>query len=175
MSHHKTLLPLITLLAVTLACSLPGNIHPSITPTPGTVQEIPTTPSTVVAIVPTATATLGVQYGNISGHVNYPSEFIAPQHVVVYLANDFTTYYAVDTALNQSEYTIQVPQGTYFVVSYLIDGVLSAGYSQAVPCGLSVDCADHSLIPVVVTAGQTVDNIDVFDWYAPEGTFPPKP
>ena len=95
--------------------------------------------------------------------------------MVVYLANDFGTYYTVDTVLNQSEYRIQIPVGTYFVVSYVIDGGLSAGYSQSVPCGLSVDCADHSLIPVTVTAGQTVDNIDIFDWYAPAGSFPSMP
>ena len=47
--------------------------------------------------------------------------------------------------------------------------------SQAVPCGLSVTCTDHSLITVSVTAGATLTGIDPNDYYAPDGTYPPMP
>jgi hypothetical protein len=81
----------------------------------------------------------------------------------------------VTTEDGQSEYELSVAPGDYFVVAYKLDGNLSAGYSQAVPCGLLNTCTDHSLIPVHVEAGQTVEGIDPQDWYAPPGTFPAMP
>jgi len=60
------------------------------------------------------------------------------------------------------------------VYAWLDDGNLGGSYSQAVPCGLSVDCTDHSLIPVTVNAGQDVTGIDVCDWYGPPPPAPPK-
>ncbi len=44
-----------------------------------------------------------------------------------------------------------------------------------VPCGLKAGCEDHSLIPVEVTAGNMATGVDPVDWYAPAGTFPPRP
>jgi hypothetical protein len=52
---------------------------------------------------------------------------------------------------------------------------LAGGYTQAVPCGLSVNCTDHSLIPVQVNNGVVTQNINPGDWYAPEGSFPSYP
>jgi hypothetical protein len=52
---------------------------------------------------------------------------------------------------------------------------MPGAYSSFVLCGLQASCVDHSLIPVTVLAGQTVQNIDPADWYAPEGTFPAMP
>ena len=187
MLPRKYIMPVISILFSVLACSIPGNIRPPETPTTGAaVPVVLKTPilATVVPIVtevptretpPSTVTETQVQFGIISGHVNYPSEFIPPQRVVVYLVDDFSKYYSVDTAMNQSEYTIQVPAGTYYVVAYLIDGSLSAGYSAAVPCELRVECTNHSLIPLTVTGGETLTDINPFDWYAPEGTFPPKP
>ena len=40
---------------------------------------------------------------------------------------------------------------------------------------MATECADHSLIDVAVAAGQRVTGINVFDWSAPAGTFPPFP
>ena len=42
-------------------------------------------------------------------------------------------------------------------------------------CGLKASCSDHTLIAVTVGAGETVRDIEVSDWYAPQGTFPPRP
>ena len=75
----------------------------------------------------------------------------------------------------QSTYELTVPAGEYYVVAYTLDGKLSAGYSAAVPCGLSVDCKDHTLIAVKVKTGEVVENINPQDWYAPAGAFPPMP
>jgi hypothetical protein len=119
------------------------------------------------------------QMGTISGSLNYPSDFIPAQRVVAFeLTLNQVNY--VDTVAGQNSYTIDVPVGTYHVVAYPLaaSGVptgLSAGYTQAVPCGLSVSCTDHSLITVTVTAGNTSSNVNPEDWYAPSGAFPAMP
>ncbi len=98
--------------------------------------------------------------------------------------------YFVDTAKGQGEYSISVPAGSYYVVSYIYEGIagntgqvdsytlgggpFAGGYTQIVPCGLAAGCEDHTLLPVAVAEGQTV-TADPGDWYAPEGTFLPMP
>jgi hypothetical protein len=128
---------------------------------------------------PTPTLVPAREMGTIIGTLSYPSEGIPPLRVVAFEANT-GEYSYVDTATNQSTYTIDLPVGTYNVVAYSIGGDgfptgLSGGYSQAVPCGLSVDCTDHSLIDVSVTVGATASGVDPGDWYAPDGSFPPMP
>lgn len=114
-------------------------------------------------------------FGSIAGNLSYPSNFIPSQTVVAFDVNS-SAYYYVTTADNQSSYQIDnVPPGNYYVVSYLQDGSLSAGYSQAVLCGLSVECTDYSLVSVTVTSGQVTNGVNPQDWYAPPGSFPVKP
>jgi hypothetical protein len=123
--------------------------------------------------------------GGISGSLSYPSEFIPPLRVVAFrLENGQPNgeFIFVLTNENQSTYQIDgLESGQYWIVAYTIpagEGVpqgLAGGYSQAVPCGLSVDCNDHSLIAVDVLAGQLTGSIDPTDWYAPEDAFPPDP
>ena len=116
-----------------------------------------------------------VSSGGIAGQLSYPSSFIPAQTVVAF-STDSQAYYYVMTADGQGSYQIDnLPPGNYNVVSYLGDGSMSAGYSQAVPCGLSVECSDHSLVSVSVTGGQIASGINPQDWYAPEGSFPAYP
>lgn len=113
--------------------------------------------------------------GSITGSLSYPSEFIPPLRVFAFQVGS-QTYFFVDTLQNQSTYQIDdLPAGYYQVVAYTRGGKLAGGYSQAVPCGLSVDCTNHDLIEVPVNSGQTVTGVDPGDWYAPDGTFPPAP
>jgi len=129
---------------------------------------------------PTATPELAADTGAIAGKVSYPSDFIPPLRVVAF-ATDNSGWYEVRTEVNQRTYVLEgLPPGTYTVVAYAedADGQVtgySAGYSQSVPCGLSVDCLDHTLIDVEVRPGETTVGIDPGDWYAPEGAFPPYP
>lgn len=112
--------------------------------------------------------------GSITGSLSYPSEFIPPLRVFAFQVGS-QTYFFVDTLQNQSTYQIDdLPAGYYQVVAYTAGG-LAGGYSQAVPCGLSVNCTDHDLIEVPVNSGQTVTGVDPGDWYAPDGAFPPVP
>ena len=169
----KKLLLLIPFLFAVLACNF----------TFGTSRNLTSTPETVLTITPEPSNAI------ITGKLSYPSEFLPPMRVVLFGLTDKKAYF-VDTAKGQGEYSINVPAGTYYVVSYTYEGVagntgqvdsytlgggpFAGGYTQMVPCGLSVGCDDHTLLPVTVTAGQTVA-ADPGDWYAPEGTFPLMP
>jgi len=116
------------------------------------------------------------QNGQISGHLSYPSEFIPPLDVAaIRIGGGPSDYYTISTPQNQAEYFLSVPAGDYYILSYISGGDLAGGYTQMVPCGLSAECTDHSLIPVHVDPGAVVTGIDPGDWYAPEGSFPPNP
>ena len=111
------------------------------------------------------------QVGTITGKIAYPSEFLPPQRVIAFDVNDPSVSYAVEIQSGAS-YSLDVPAGTYYVLAYLIDPVslgaapgINAAYSEMVLCGLQYGCDDHSLVPVMVGAGQTVPDIDPVDWY----------
>lgn len=113
--------------------------------------------------------------GSISGSLSYPSEYIPAQRVFAFQVGS-ENYFYVDTAENQTSYQIDnLPTGYYKIVAYRMDGKLAGGYTQAVPCGLTVNCTNHDLLEVPVNIGQAVTGIDPADWYAPDGAFPPAP
>jgi hypothetical protein len=119
------------------------------------------------------------EMGTITGTLSYPASGIPALRIAAFELSTSEVSY-MDTAAGQGSYSFDLPVGTYHVVAYTLGGGgypsgLAGGYSQAVPCGLSVSCTDHSLINVVVTAGATTANVNPGDWYAPAGTFPPKP
>ncbi len=130
-----------------------------------------------VASTPIPASSPAALSGSIAGKLSYPSSFIPSLAVVAYVAGGSPTdYYYVLTAENQGTYQLDdLPPGNYYVVAYVIGGGFAGGYSQMVPCGLSAECTDHSLIPVPVTAGQVTTSIDPGDWYAPEDAFPAYP
>jgi hypothetical protein len=131
----------------------------------GNPGDVPTPPGVVV----------GLGLGSISGTLIYPSEGIPEMQVVAYRVM-MSEWYMVETQQGQSEFLIEgLPAGEYYVVAYLSGSDYGGGYTPAVACGLSVDCTDHSLTTVVVSAGQTTAGVMPHDWYAPEGSFPPNP
>lgn len=73
---------------------------------------------------------------------------------------------------NTPEYQLPVPPGTYYIFAWP-EGDVGGSYSRFVTCGLSVDCPDHSLIPVSVQASETVQGIDICDFYDPDSV--PRP
>lgn len=176
---RKTLL-LMPFLVALLACNFSVSTSPAFDVTAAPTLQPPATsePATAVPL-----------NGTITGKLSYPSEFIPPLRVVAFSLTDGNAYF-VDTAMNQPEFFLPVPAGTYYVVSYpyegnpgstgqadsytLSGGPFAGGYTQMVPCGLAVGCDDHTLLAVTVAAGQIV-TADPGDWYAPEGTFPPVP
>ena len=111
----------------------------------------------------------------ITGHLSYPSEGIPPLKVVAFDVITQAPVASVETEAGQSTYSLSVPGGIYYVVAYTLDGQLAGGYTVAVQCGLSVECTDHTLLPVPTANGMAAGDIDPADWYAPAGAFPPAP
>lgn len=116
-----------------------------------------------------------INVGSIAGKLSYPSSFI-PSMVVVAHKVGAPDYYYVVTNENTSTYQIDnLPAGNYYIVAYVDGGGYAGGYSQMVPCGLTAECTDHTLVPVAVTGGQVTGGIDPGDWYAPPNAFPAYP
>jgi len=137
----------------------------------------PSSTEEVIPTVPQVQAT-----GSISGKLSYPSDFIPALRIVAFeVINDSMTgtWYSLDTELNQFTYQIDnLLEGKYYVVAYIRDAddnALRAGYTQYVPCGLSVSCTDHSLIAVEVMAGSVTEGVDPGDWYVDPTNYPPDP
>ena len=150
-----------TLTAVALEKELESTSTPEVEPTPSATAE-----------TPTSTAP---SFGTLSGQLAYPSEFIPPQRVVAFDTEDLDTYFVTEVQ-SGSTFTLEVPPGTYYVMAYVINPSqvgtpqdYFAAYSQAVLCGLQVECEDHSLVPVEVQPGESVTDIDPIDWYLPPG------
>ena len=178
------LIPVIILSMISAACAFSFDLGGQ----PDVVEPTATSP----VVIPTPTSELSetaeptaASPGSISGKLSYPSEFIPPLRVVAFRVENgaWTQQYVyVDTILNAATYQIDgLEPGFYWVTAYTIpndDGApsgLAGGYSQAVLCGLSVDCTDHSLIAVEVKPGMVTGNVDPGDWYAAEQSFLPNP
>ncbi|MFP3855313.1 MAG: hypothetical protein ACLFWD_13575, partial [Anaerolineales bacterium] len=143
---------------------------------PAATESPTNTPTSEAAASPTSSENAGEEDGIpgvISGSLSYPSEQI-PRLAVVFFNLDDGSWWWIGTAVNQSSYRMTVPVGRYHVVAYA-DGGLAGGYTAAVPCGLTSGCTDHSLLTVNVGSNERVNNINVTDWYAPNGAFPSKP
>jgi hypothetical protein len=102
--------------------------------------------------------------GDIAGSLTYIQEEIPGLRVVAF--NLSTNYwYWTSTQDGQSFYTIaDLPPGTYQVVAYDAEG-RAGGHASG----------NHEMIPVAVRPGEATTGVDITDWNAPEGTFPPDP
>ncbi len=102
--------------------------------------------------------------GAITGAVGYPSEFIPALYI--YAENRSTgAWFRISHPMNTTSYRMDLPAGTYIIYAYGQDFDAVAGYTQATVCGLTVDCDDHTLVEVTVTAGEIVSGIDMTDFY----------
>jgi hypothetical protein len=116
--------------------------------------------------------------GTIRGELSYPSEFLPAQRVVAFDADTMAPVTWVDTREGQSGYALTVPPGSYCVVAYSLDPGyehLSGAYTKSAQVGCPMGFEDHGLIRILIAAGQTADDIDPIDWYAPPGAFPGSP
>jgi hypothetical protein len=125
------------------------------------------TPSPSAAVTPSATATITPtpQGDNVLGKICYPSESIPA--MTAYF-EETTTHAVVELpiAAGQDHYATLLPPGTYLAYAWLPDFSYGGLYSRAVPCGLKANCKDHQPLPFEVNAGETLQNIDLCDWYA---------
>lgn len=155
---------LTSLILATLACNTPA-------PTPAA----PPKPSIEPTRPPAAAPTRPPLQGSIGGKLCYPGSGIPPMTIYAVDQANGKSFKVKSKGPNEIRYRIEgVLPGTYLVYAWLDDGKLGGSYSKAVPCRLSADCQDHSLIPVTVKTGQDVTGVDVCDWYGPLPPAPPK-
>lgn len=175
-------LALVAATTVALAACAPRAATPSATPvsttSAPTVAAATTTPATTNA---PSTSTAQPASGTITGLAGYPAEGHPAMTIYAVSTTDRSVFFKVDVARAttppKSPFTISVRPGTYNLFAYLEgnDGPAGGAYSEFVRCGLRAGCTDHTPIDVTVRAGETVRDIEVSDWYAPPGTFPPRP
>ena len=113
--------------------------------------------------------------GTVKGTVCYPSEYIPAMNV--YLKNKETNkIYSSDIKENQKPFKFKnIPAGNYIAFAYTVQeistdtnnksAIANGGYTHAVPCGLTVECKDHSLLVFKVENGKTTKNIEICDWF----------
>ncbi len=68
-------------------------------------------------------------------------------------------------AAGQGTYEVSLDPGTYLAYAWLPDFTIGGLFSNAVPCGLSVDCTDHDPIVFQVSPDQIANGIDICNWY----------
>lgn len=118
-------------------------------------------------------------WGNITGSLSYPSDFIPAMGVcaeTINKENYYCTYemLASDDYLYGYGYSLEVPPGSYYVYAHLVDeenenigftDEEKAYYSKFVSCGGSIECTSHIPIKVEVDRYESVTRIDPIDWY----------
>lgn len=113
--------------------------------------------------------------GSVNGMICFPSEFI-PEMTIYFQEAGSGSITDLVIEQDQSTFSIELPAGVYTAFAHSNNEEIELGgmYSEAVACGLSAACTDHSLRPFRVSAGEVVDDIDICDWYA-QDIVPPRP
>jgi hypothetical protein len=143
------------------------------------VEVIPETQETTLEVAPTAISPIPTpepvpDTGVVMGKICFPSEFIPS--LTAYFQNNATgEFIEMPVAENQASYSLEIESGEYVAFAYPLEGSFSLGgmYSEAVPCGLNAECTDHTLLAFTVLPGQTIEGIDICDWYAQDQVPPP--
>jgi hypothetical protein len=130
---------------------------------------IPSTSSSDVTPVPTQST------GQVSGRICYPSEPPLPPLTIYFEEATTQALHALEHTDGTGVYLIDLPPGTYVAYAWREGFDLGGAYSAAVPCGLSVNCTDHSLLSFQLSAGQNTTDIDICDWYGAPGDVPSPP
>jgi hypothetical protein len=106
-----------------------------------------------------------------SGKLSYPSDYI-PDDLRVCAESVSPNASHCDARIEEKNgsrvYRLTVPPGQYRVYAQTSDMAgYKAYYTKAVICGLSVDCPDHSPVVLDVKPGESRNEVDPGDWYAP--------
>jgi hypothetical protein len=113
--------------------------------------------------------------GTVSGQICYPSEPPLPPMTLYFQEVNSSEMITIEHADGTGTYSTELPAGTYVAYAWRAGYELGGSYSEAVPCGLAVDCTDHSLIQFQVAGGSNVTGIDICDWYGQPGDIPTPP
>jgi hypothetical protein len=177
MKRSNLLMKILTFFALVFAMLLAGCSQAG---TETQETEDPVVPSETAATdpidngaYPGPQAVTGV--GILEGTVCYPSEQI-PAMSLRFVDDTTGSITSILQPAGQATFTLELPAGTYTAYAFVLDTPGVAGlYSQAVPCGLSAECTDHSLISFPITAGQVNTEVQICDWYAPIEALPDYP
>jgi hypothetical protein len=113
--------------------------------------------------------------GIVQGKLCFPSEYI-PAMTVYLKATSSKSVYKLASKENQQDFSFKkIPEGNYVAFAYTTEAVsldlnnktskASGGFTRFVPCGLSINCKDHTLIDFKVKKGKTTNGINICDWY----------
>ncbi len=111
----------------------------------------------------------------LNGVLCYPSDYI-PKMTVYLKETNSDKVYKLTTTDNQRLFKFtNIPFGDYCAYAYTFDKTLtdtsgietkaSGGYTKAVPCGLTVNCNDHTLINFKIDNNISKDTISICDFY----------
>ena len=112
-------------------------------------------------------------YGVVEGEINYPANG-NPAFEIYFQTTDGSERHVMQTEQGWTKYSKTVPVGSYHVFARVLGDTSDSGggFTNAVICGLHADCSDHSLMEVIVEEGRAARDVNLFDWYAPAGSFP---
>lgn len=172
-----------------------ASVLPSPSPTPALT---PSPPAVVPSPTPTGSA---ATTGGISGRFGYPADYIPPVTVYAISVSDPSVFFSVDFAgygnpprptlppgVSGPTYTVSgITPGRYYVLAYRNDSNPGVGvytqytvkclqattYGQTTTPAPGCAANDHGLLPVTVTAGETVSRIDIIDWNFGQSGFSP--
>ena len=133
------------------------------------IPEEPVTGETAVVIEESPVV---ANVGFITGTIHHPSEGVPLTRVYAQSLTSSAFYF---DEFFERTYTLAVPPGTYQVFAYTVNTLEGGGYTEIVACEPETECTSHALLPVVVTAGESVPDIDIADWTIPEETLPAPP
>jgi hypothetical protein len=110
-------------------------------------------------------------YGVIEGELKYPAGGV-PAMTIYFLSTDGSQRFALDTEDGWNRYANELPIGEYYVFAKVAgdESGSGGGFTELVLCDMT--CDDHALIPVTIEEGVATREINIFDWYAPAGSFP---
>lgn len=130
--------------------------------------------------VSTSEAGVVHEMGSVSGKLSYPADSLPGMRVAAFDVATGKVLY-IDTLPGQPTYSLALPAGTYHIVAYSIEGGsfpggIAGGYTQAVLCGMAPECANHTLVDVVVSTGSSLTEINPADFQLGDTSpFPPMP
>lgn len=110
--------------------------------------------------------------------MGYPSSGNPVLDVFAINADDPSRFYVQQLTPNQPLWSLRLPPGRYYLLAYTAEPgapTIAGAYTEYVRCGMLPECTDHSLLAVIVGESQSIGDINIGDWYAPEGSFPPRP
>jgi hypothetical protein len=112
-----------------------------------------------------------VETGTVTGQMYFPSEYI-PAMNLYFQRIGTQEIVTLPIALGQQFYSVTLPIGEYNAYAWLPDFGMSGAFTA---CTSANPCTDHTLSTITVNPGKVVTGVDIYDWYAPFGTFPTPP